>query len=80
MPSQGENRFWTPRLSHTFAQTSAHNSIAPKRHSSRPPRNELTLRAKGMHGAGLSCVQITTNHRISKATAWLLVNLETAWA
>ena len=78
MPSQRENRFWTPRLSHTFAQTSAHNRIAPKRHSSRPPRNELTVRAKGMHRAGLSYGQIATSLGVSKATAWRLVNLETA--
>ena len=61
-----------------FAQASADNSTAPKRRSSRPPRDELIVKTKGMHDAGLSYGQIATNLCISKATAWRLVNLETA--
>ena len=70
--------FWTPRLSHAFAHASAESSTAPKRRGSRPPRDELMVKAKGKHGAVQSYGQIATNLGISKATAWRLVNLETA--
>ena len=67
--------FWTPRLSHAFAQAPAEQRMPPSRRGSRPPRDELALKAKTMHRAGLSYGQTAINLRVSKATAWWLVTI-----
>ena len=49
--------FWTPRLSHAFAQAPAEQRMPPSRRGSRPPRDELALKARRCTEQGFHMVR-----------------------
>ena len=50
--------FWTPRLSHAFAQAPAEQRMPPSRRGSRPPRDELALKARRCTEQGFPMVRL----------------------